>query len=72
MLRADFPDDCFAHVRHVAAGEPCGTWGCAVQEIAHGLWADAAASVRNLVPGLQSALYSEARVPQRWPLEADQ
>ena len=72
VLRADVPDDCFTHVRHIAAGEPCGTWGCAVQEIAHGPWADAAASVMNLFPVLQPAIYSEARVPQRWPLEAHQ
>ena len=69
VLRADFPDDCFAHVRHIEAGESCGTWDCAVQEIAQGSWTDAAASVMNLVPDLQPALYSDARVPQCWPLE---
>ncbi len=72
VVCADFPDDCFAHVRHVAAGEPCGTWGCAVEEIAQGSWADATARVRTLFPGLEAATYSEVRVPPRWPLEADQ
>src|SRR5260221_14733549 len=77
VVRADFPDDCFAHVRHIEAGESCGASGqihagCAVQVIAHGPWADAAASVKSLFPGLQAATYSEARVPRRWPLEAEQ
>lgn len=72
VVRADSPDDCFAHVHHIAAGEPCGTWGCAVEVIAHGLWADVAATVRNLVLDLHTAIYSEAQVPQRWPLEAHQ
>jgi hypothetical protein len=72
LVRADSPDDCFAHVRHIAAGETCGEWGCAAEVIRHGSWADAGNSVRNLVPGLHAAVYSEARVPQRWPLEAAQ
>jgi len=69
VVRADIPDDCFAHVRHIEAEESCGTWGCAVEEIVLGPWEDAAASVMNLFPGLQAATYSEARVPQRRPWE---
>ena len=77
VVRADFPDDCFAHVRHIEAGESCSASGqlhagCAVQEIAQGPWADAAASVKSLFPGLQAATYSEASVPRRWPPEAEQ
>ena len=77
VVRADVPDDCFAHVHHIEAGESCGTSGqrhagCAVQEIAKGSWADAAASVMNLFPGLPVAISSEARVPRRWSLEAHQ
>ncbi len=77
VVRADIPDDCFAHVRHIEAGESCGTSGqrhagCAVQEIAKGSWAVAAASVMNLFPGLQVAISSEGRVPRRWSLEAHQ
>jgi len=68
VVRADFPGDCFAHVRHIEAGESCGTWGCAAQEIAQGSWAVAADSVMTLFPGLHAAAYSEARVPPRWPL----
>jgi len=76
VVRADFPDDCFAHVRHIEAGQSCGTSGqryagCAVQEIAEGSWADATASVMELFPGLQAAVYSEARVPRRWPFPND-
>lgn len=65
VLRADFPGDCIEHVRHIEAGEPCGTWGCAVQDIASGSWEDATASVRNLFPDLQAATYSDVRVPWR-------
>ncbi len=77
MVRADVPDDCFTHVRHIEAGESCSTSGqrhagCAVEEIAHGPWANVTASVMNLFPDLHAAIYSEARVPQRWPLEAHQ
>jgi hypothetical protein len=77
VVRADFPGDCFAHVSHIEAGKSCGASdqfhaGCAVQEIAQGSWADAAACVRNLFPGLQAATYLEARVPRRWPLDAEQ
>jgi len=72
VVRTDSPDDCFAHVRHIAAGEPCGTRGCAADDIAQGSWADAVTSVRILFPGLHAATYSDARVPQRWPLEAEQ
>jgi hypothetical protein len=77
VVRDDFPDDCFAHVHHVVAGESCGISsrrhaGCAVQEITHGPWADAAASVMNLFPGLHAAFYSESRVPRCWPLETHQ
>jgi len=77
VVRADLPEDCFAHVRHIEAGESCGTSGqhharCAVDEIAHGPWAAAAARVMQLFPGLHAAIPSEARVPRRWPLEAHQ
>lgn len=72
VVRADFPEDCLRHVSHIAAGEACGTWGCAIDDIAQGSWADAVTTVRNLVPGLNAAVYSEARVPQRWPLVAEQ
>jgi len=77
VVRADIPDDCFAHVRHIEAGESCGTSGqlragCAVEEIAHGSWAVAAGNVMNLFPGLQAAIYSEVRVPRGWPLETHQ
>ena len=65
VLRADFPGDCIEHVLHIAAGAPCGTWGCAIQEIATGPWVDAAASVRNLFPDLQAAPYLDVCVPRR-------
>ena len=68
VVRADFPEDCFAHIRHIEAGESCGTSGqthtsCAVQEIAEGSWAHATDSVMKLFPSLQPVAYSEARVP---------
>jgi len=77
VLRADVPDDCFTHVHHIEAGESCSAsgqrrTGCAVDEIAYGSWAAAAARVMQLCPGLQPAIYSEAQVPRRWPLEAHQ
>jgi hypothetical protein len=72
VVRSDFPEDCLRHVGHIAVGEPCGTWGCAADDIAQESWADAVAAVRNLVPGLNIAAYSEARVPQCWPLTAEQ
>ncbi len=72
VVRADFPLDGFAHVRHLDAGQLCGTSSqthnrCAVQDIATGSWAEATAKVMELCPGLQATNYSDARVPRRWP-----
>ena len=72
VFRADVPHDGFAHVRHIEAGQSCGTSSqtharCAVEDIATGSWADVTATVMELCPGLQAANYSEARVPRRWP-----
>src|SRR5947208_36320 len=62
VVRADFPHDGFAHVRHLAAGQSCGTSSqtharCPVQDIATGSWADATAKVRELFPDLHPANY---------------
>ena len=72
VVRADVPQDGFAHVCHIEAGRSCGTSGqtharCAVEDIATGSWADVTARVMELCPDLQAANYSEARVPRRWP-----
>jgi hypothetical protein len=46
LLRADFPEDAFNHVRHREAGGPCGEGHvlpeCAVEEILTADWKDAA------------------------------
>jgi hypothetical protein len=73
VVCADVPHDGFAHVRHIEAGQSCGSSGqthrrCAVEDIATGSWADVTARVMELCPGLQAANYSEARVPRLWPL----
>jgi hypothetical protein len=70
IIRADFPGDCFAHVRHIETGQSCGPSGqiptrCAVQEITEGSWADVTASVMKLSPSLQPAEYTEVWVPLR-------
>jgi hypothetical protein len=71
VVRADVPQDGFAHVCHIEAGQSCGTSGqtharCAVEDIATGSWADVTARVTELCPGLRAANYSEARVPRCW------
>jgi hypothetical protein len=72
LVRADVPQDAFAHIRHIDAGQSCGTSGqtharCAVEDIATGSWADVTVRVMELCPGLHAANYSEAQVPRLWP-----
>jgi len=72
VVRADFPNDAFAHVRHIDAGESCRSegqrsGGCPVDDVAAGSWSDAASAVQSLCPDLQPAKYADTRVPQPWP-----
>jgi hypothetical protein len=71
VVRADFPNDAFAHVRHIDAGHSChtpGPWrgGCAVDDIADGSWEDVTAKMVELDPDLQAVEYSDTHIPRRW------
>jgi len=68
VVRADFPNDALAHVRHIAAGAPCGVVGdpltkCPVEEGSIGPWNLVVELFRSR--GFQPAHYSEVCVPRR-------
>jgi hypothetical protein len=69
LVRADFPNDAFAHVRHLDAEQPCPELefgGCPVEELAEGSWQDAVSALETLTPKLQPKPYSTVHVPRRW------
>jgi hypothetical protein len=69
LVRADFPNDAFAHVRHIDAGQSCPELefgGCPVEELAEGSWQDAVSALETLNPKLQPKAYLDVHVPRRW------
>ena len=71
VIRADYPNDAFAHVRHVESGEPCRApgqrrGGCAVEDVKEGTWSDACTILMKLNPDLKASEYSDVHVPRRW------
>lgn len=72
LVRADFPNDALAHVRHVDAGKPCpgiesGFGGCPIEDVVEGSWPRVEEFVRSSLPSLRPSERVEARVPRRWP-----
>lgn len=66
LVRADFPNDAFAHVRHANVSE-CRTGrigGCPVEDVHKGTWHEVVKRVAALCPGIQPAQHSDVRVPR--------
>lgn len=66
VVRADFPNDALAHVRHADVSE-CRTGrigGCPVEDVHKGTWREVAKTVAALCPGIQPAQHSDVRVPR--------
>jgi hypothetical protein len=74
VVRADFPNDALAHVRHLNNGVACTMRppeGCPVEEVSVGNWN---ATVRELAKGhaaVEPARLSNGRTPRRWQLAPD-
>jgi hypothetical protein len=72
IVRADFPDDAFSHVRHLALGDPCptapdGSGRCAAEDIATGSWPEVSAIVHREWPSLEPLERQDVCVPRRTP-----
>ena len=69
IVRADFPNDAFGHVRHLDAGQSCPDQqygGCPVEDLAVGSWIEVVSAVKRLYPDLNGNEYSDVHVPRRW------
>jgi len=69
IVRADFPNDAFGHVRHLDTGQPCPDQrygGCPVQDLAAGSWTEVVFATKDLYPNLKESDYSDVHVPRRW------
>lgn len=66
LIRADFPNDAYGHVRHLDRrlcwAELYG--GCAVEDIGEGSWQEVCSILTRICPDLQPAPYSDTRVPE--------
>jgi hypothetical protein len=73
VVRADFPNDALAHVRHgdsvLCREDSFG--GCPVEDITHGSWEETSATVRSLCPGIRHATFSDVHVPGHGSLPDD-
>jgi hypothetical protein len=73
-VQADFPDDAFAHVRHVRDELPCPSpraAACPITAIFDGGWEDMADEVRRRFAIPNVSLRRRVRVPPRWEAAPD-
>ncbi len=67
LVRADYPNDAIAHVRHQAQGAACPDdrySGCPITDVADGTWDAMVAEVDRLIPDLRVAPWVTAAVPR--------
>jgi hypothetical protein len=67
-VKADFPNDAFAHVRHIHEGQPCGDNPCPVEDLLDGTWEEMVQGIHWQLPNLQPIPWSDVTVPPLWDL----
>ena len=73
LVRADYPNDAFGHIRHLDAGEGCpqtdsGLDGCPIEHVITGSWSQVEEFIRMSFPTFAPHEPAHARVPRRSPL----
>ena len=74
LVRADFPNDALAHVRHIKDGALCTMQppeGCPVEEVFVGDWHSMITMLAEKYEIEEPASLSYVRIPPRWPVAPD-
>lgn len=75
VIRADFPNDAFAHVRHIKDGVSCRDpdplQGCAVEDVLTGDWQSMVVQLGEWFKITEPAKLVDARVPPEWGVAPD-
>lgn len=75
IIRADYPNDAFSHVRHINGGLSCPSTGplqtCSVEDIYVGDWQGMIEKLRSLSVDIAPSAISTVRVPRRRTVASD-